>query len=267
MARSEPAIFVAALIGVALLLWRWRLVLTLRLAAKQLRWQTDVAIRLTRRLRGLRLIAIIKALLGRLVILLVGLGLIHADIAARNQVLRWAGRNILAIEIVVIALVVIALAILTVLAILPVVSALIGAIETAMLVLIGVLILLPFEAGIDHTVIMIGVLKIILCQHSVPLRGRIATQRQELVQELLRIPAHTSGVVIKVIVPTPAATLVVHAWFAAVAAALTTLHGDMLFSLPCNLHSITPPVRPKNHALWHRAARMLRRGVQLSGVR
>ena len=87
--RAEAAAFIAALVlNIAL-----RCFVSLRLVAKQSGRQTDIPFGFARsRLVLLRLITVIKVLLGLL--LRLKLGLVEDLLAAGDQVLRWSGRNI-----------------------------------------------------------------------------------------------------------------------------------------------------------------------------
>ena len=87
--------------------------------------------------------------------------------------------------------------------------------------------LLLFKTGINNTVVMIGVLKIIFGQYTVIRRCRIARHQQILIQKLLGIAPHA-------VVVAAAATVVVRitttlrARLTADAAALTALHVVLL---------------------------------------
>jgi hypothetical protein len=83
---------------------------------------------------------------------------------------------------------------------------------------------------------------------------------------LLRIAAHAPGVVVEISVPTPAA-LMMHAWFAAVAAALPTLHDFPLCFVSVLLALKSSGRSPMNMPYDITAAFLLRGGSLLSGVR
>ncbi|GEM_PF-2968080 len=104
--------------------------------------------------------------------------LIDILLPAGNQILRGTWGHIRAVVIIIIAL--------PVLSVLPIKFTLLRAIKTAVLlilivVVILILVLLPLEAGIDHAVIVIGVLKIALSKDTISLQGCIATKREILI--------------------------------------------------------------------------------------
>jgi hypothetical protein len=197
----------------------------------------DWSLRLSLRLR--RLSGLLRGLL--VVGLLVRLRLVAAPLIVLIVVTGVLVAVVVTVLIIVAALAIV-LAIVVAAIVIPAVVVRVAALVTALVttvVLVGPLavlvILLPvwlavllllLKAGIQHTIIMVGMLEIVFRKHTVARRGGVARHGEEFFHELLGVAAHTAIAAAVEVRVAPAAAAAAARWarLAAVTAALTALH-------------------------------------------
>ncbi len=156
----------------------------------------------------------------------------------RRLSLRCGLRRLRLLPVVARAVVVAAILIVVVLAVHLVAAVVVIALRTlaltlanvvlALLVLAALAVLL-LKTGVQHAVVVVGVLEIVLGQNAVTRRAGVSGHRQELFHELLRVAARTAGIAVEIRIAASASTSAPHwTWFAAVAAALTVFHSIVL---------------------------------------